>query len=104
MNPWGYLLIAAGVIAAIAGVVLLMNMNKPTKTRAAKTRAVKPIKAKEQPPPPPQPVVPLMAQQIMVQPTIQQPLAMTTMMAGQQPYAQAMAQPYGGQQFMQRPY
>jgi len=104
MDPWGYIVIAVLVIAAIIGVgVLATGVCSPKS--APKKRAIKPIKVKEAPPPPPlQPVIPLVAHPIMVQPTIQQPLAMTTTMAGQQPYAQAMAQPYGGQQFMQRPY
>jgi len=107
MNPWGYILIALGLLAAIAAIAALVLCGQP-KPKAKSTRAVKPIAKKEPPPPPPQPVVPLMAQQILVQPTIPQPLAMTTI---QQPMttvaAQAVAQPMtyaGAPQFMQRPY
>jgi len=107
MYPWGYLIIGLCIIAAIGLLAFMMLSGQPKKPKS--TRAVKPIKAKEPPPPPPLPVVPLMAQQMMVQPTIQQPLAMTTI---QQPYttvpAQAIAQPMatyaGAPQFMQRPY
>jgi len=111
MNPWGYIMIGLGLIAAIAGIAAMVLCSQP-KPKAKSTRAVKPIKKQEPPPPPPQPVVPLMAQQILVQPTIPQPLAMTTI---QQPMttvaAQAVAQPMmaqqtyaGAPQFMQRPY
>jgi len=111
MNPWGYILIALGLLAAV-GLIVAMVFCQPKPVKPKSTRAVKPIAKKEPPPPPPQPVVPLMAQQILVQPTIPQPLAMTTI---QQPMttvaAQAVAQPMmaqqtyaGAPQFMQRPY
>lgn len=111
MNPWGYILIALGLLAAV-GLIVAMVFCQPKPSKPKSTRAVKPIAKKEPPPPPPQPVVPLMAQQILVQPTIPQPLAMTTI---QQPMttvaAQAVAQPMmaqqtyaGAPQFMQRPY
>lgn len=98
MNPWGYMLIVGALLAALAAVVLMMLGNQkkpPTKTK----RGIQPIKKKETPPPPappappPQPVVPLMAQQIMVTPTIPQPLAMTTIQQPTTIAAPAIAQP-----------
>lgn len=99
MNPWGYLLIAGGLLCGLGAIALMVtggNKKPPTKKGS---RAVKPMKTKpaEQPPPPAppppqQPVVPLMAQQVLVQPTIPQPLAMTTVPTSTVA-AQAVAQP-----------
>lgn len=99
MNPWGYLLIAGGLLCGLGAIALMVtggNKKPPTKKGS---RAVKPMKTKpaEQPPPPAppppqQPVVPLMAQQVLVQPTIPQPLAMTTIPTSTVA-AQAVAQP-----------
>lgn len=87
MNPWGYLIIAAGLMLALAAVAAMVLGGKPQTKKSS--RAVKPIKAKEVPPPAPPPLpvpqyvevpqrfVPLMAPQMMVQPTIPQPLTMT---------------------------
>jgi len=92
-NPWGMLLLAAAVLAAVAALVCYMTKEeKPKKTQK---RAIKPIK-KEPPPPPapplPQPIVPLV-QQIMMQPTIAQPLPMTMIQQPVTVAAQAVAQP-----------
>jgi hypothetical protein len=115
MNPWGYMIMVAAVLVGIAAMALIM-LGGPKKPPAKKaSRAVKPIKAKETPPPPAppapqQPVVPLLAPQVMVQPTIPQPLTMTTIQQPTTIAAQAVAQPmqplqmatYAGAPF--RPY
>jgi hypothetical protein len=114
MNPWGYLLIVGGLLMGIGAVALMMmgQQNKPPPKKGG-TRAVKPIKKKEEPPPPPaappQPLVPLVAQPIMVQPTIPQPLTMTTVQQPTTIAAQAIAQPlnmatYAGAPVIARPY
>jgi len=110
MNPYGYMLIVAGLLMGIGGLVLMMlgGQKKPPTKKGS--RAVKPLKAKpaEQPPPPAppppqQPVVPLMAQQVLVQPTIPQPLAMTTVPTTTVA-AQAIAQPMQFQSMAQPTY
>jgi hypothetical protein len=113
MNPWGYVLIVAGLLIGLGAVALLMMSQQKPPPKKGGTRAVKPIKKKEEPPPPPaappQPLVPLVAQPIMVQPTIPQPLTMTTIQQPTTVAAQAIAQPlqmstYAGAPMVARPY
>jgi hypothetical protein len=89
-NPWGMILVGAGLLASVVAAICFFNSQDP-KPKAK--RAIKPPK-KDPPqppaPPPAQPVVPLV-QPLMVQPTIAQPLPMTTIPQYAQPTA--VAQP-----------
>lgn len=118
MWPWGWLLLGALLITAIAAVAAMMLCQPKAKVKG---RGVKPIKKKVEPPPPAVPpppvVVPLMSPSIMVQPTIAQPLGTMIQPQFTTVAAQAVAQPIqatyagapqatyaGAPQFVQRPY
>ena len=116
---WGFALIGLCLLAAGLAVAYFLSQNQKKPQAKKGSRGVKPIKVKETPPPPALPApplvphVPLMAQQIMVQSTIPQPLTMTTIQQPTMIAAQAVAQPMaplqmatyaGAPQLVQRPY
>jgi hypothetical protein len=96
MNPYGYMLIVAGLLAALAAVVLILLGNTKKAPTKKASRGLPKMKVKPEPPAPPappQPVVPLMAAQpVMVTPTIPQPLTMTTIQQPTTIAAPAVAQ------------